>query len=230
MFTTVELLRNVSMFETLSDEQLSDLAQQTTTEDYAKDSVVVTQGEPGRSVFFVKKGRLKAVLSNEGGREITLSSFGEGDFFGEMSLLDGQPRSATIITTEDSTLVCLRRVDFVRHLNKSPQTAINILAELSLRLRKADEVIGNLALLDVSSRLNRQIAEIADLEGEEMEDRKGAIFIPNRPTHQDLASMIGTRRETVSRALVDLQKQGLIIVDGKGLILLPEFFKKLEEQ
>lgn len=221
MMQTIELLRNVSIFECLSDEILDDIAAHTRTQIYTKDSIVVNQNDPGDAIFFVASGKLKACLSGEGGREITLSLFREGDFFGEMSILDGQPRSATIIAVEDSSLVILSRRDFVNHINSSPQTAINILAEMSLRLRKADEVIGNLALLDVYGRLAHILADMAENDGTTDGD---AVIINKRPTHQELASMIGASRETVSRAIADFQRRGFISIDGKIMKLNPTFF------
>ncbi len=227
MLKVIELLRNVSIFETLSDEVLEDLARRTKTQEYSAGSIVVYKDDPGDAIFFVSAGKLKAVLAGENGREIVLSSFREGDFFGEMSLLDGQPRSATVIALENSTLVILKRRDFVSHITSFPQTAINILTEMSLRLRKADDVIGNLALLDVYNRLCNQLSEIAEHDGEEVEN---GVLIPERPTHQELASMIGASRETVSRALGNFQRQNLIAIEGKSLILLPKFFSKMPKR
>ncbi len=237
MLQVIELLRNVSIFETLSDEVLTDMAKRTKTQDFAKGSVVVQKDDPGDAVYFVSAGTLKAVLSGDGGREIVLSVFREGDFFGEMSLLDGQPRSATIVAVENSTLVTLKRRDFVNHVINFPQTAINILTEMSMRLRKADEVIGNLALLDVYSRLSIKLREIAQNEGEKIEltqedgeTVETGILLPIRPTHQELASMIGASRETVSRAMGDFQRQNLVSLNGQGLILLPLFFSKMPKR
>lgn len=227
MLSTIELLKNVSIFETLSDETLDDLAKHTRSQLYLRDTVVVNQDDPGDAIFFVASGKLKAILSGEGGREITLCFFREGDFFGEMSILDGQPRSATIVAVDDSNLVILSRRDFINHINNSPTTAINILAEMSLRLRKADEVIGNLALMDVYGRLAHQLAEIAASDGLKSDQ---SVVIANRPTHQDLASMVGASRETISRALADFQRRGLLEVDGKALILKPAFFISLGDR
>ena len=138
-----------------------------------------------------------------------------------MSLLDDMPRSANVLTTEDSTLLVLKREAFKKHLEENPATAVNVLAELSKRLRKADEIIGNLALLDVYGRVARMLMDLAEKDGEQTEE---GIIIHKRPTQQDIASMVSTSRETVSRALNEFQKRGLLVMDGKKVILRPQFY------
>ena len=194
------------------------------SKDYAKGSLVFGQEEPGDALFIIAKGRVKIVLYGESGKEITLSFFSKGDFFGEMSLLDDMPRSANVVTTEDSTLLMLKRDDFKKHLVENPTTAVNVLAELSKRLRKADEIIGNLALLDVYGRVARVLMDLGEKDGEKVED---GMLIRKRPTQQDIASMVSTSRETVSRALSEFQKRGLLIMDGKKVILRPQFFREV---
>jgi len=160
---------------------------------------------------------VKAVLYGGSGREIILSIFkSPGDFFGEMSLLDNQPRSATLIADEPSTLLVLSRRDFQAHLAAQPRTAMNVLGELSRRLRRADEVIGNLALLDVYGRVARKLREMAESDGEETEE---GIVIRQRPTQQEIAATIGTSRETVSRVLSELVRRGFIGMSGRRLLL-----------
>jgi len=164
---------------------------------------------------------VKVVLYGESGREIILSLFREpGDFFGEMSLLDDQPRSATVIALERSTLLTLSRASFRAHLEAQPRTALEVLAELSRRLRRADEVIGNLALLDVYGRVARWLRDVAESDGEESAE---GVVIRQRPTHQEIAGLIGTSRETVSRALSELARRGHIDMSGKRLLLRRSF-------
>ena len=146
-----------------------------------------------------------------------LSVFKVGDFFGEMSLIDGQPRSATAKTMEKTILLQLRRTDFIAHLHQHPMTSLNIIAEMSARLRRSSDIISNLGLLDVYSRPARVLIEMAKTDGIEGED--ATILIPQRPSQQDLASMIGTSRETVSRMLAEFQQRGLLTTDGKSILL-----------
>ncbi len=216
-----ELLKKVSIFANIDDLALGRLASLVQVREVGRDSLIFGQDDSGDALFIIASGRVKVVLYGENGKEITLTFFGEGDFFGEMSLLDDMPRSANVITCEVSTLVILKRSDFVTHLEESPATAINVLGELSRRLRKADGIIGNLALLDVYGRLARLLMDLAEKDGEKVE---GGTLIRKRPTQQDLASMANTSRETVSRVLGDFQKRGLLEMDGKRVVLRPHFF------
>ncbi|MBW1807068.1 MAG: Crp/Fnr family transcriptional regulator [Deltaproteobacteria bacterium] len=218
------LLQRVSIFANVDDRAIDSLSDMIISKDYSKGSLVFGQEEPGDALFIIAKGRVKIVLYGESGKEITLSFFRKGDFFGEMSLLDDMPRSANVVTTEDSTLLILKRDDFKKHLVENPTTAVNVLAELSKRLRKADEIIGNLALLDVYGRVARVLIDLGEKEGEKVED---GMLIRKRPTQQDIASMVSTSRETVSRALNEFQKRGLLIMDGKKVILRPQFFREV---
>ncbi len=218
-----DLLKKVSIFANIDDQALGRLASLVQVREVGKDSLIFGQDDSGDALFIIASGRVKVVLYGENGKEITLTFFGEGDFFGEMSLLDDMPRSANVITCEASTLVILKRSDFVAHLQESPATAINVLGELSRRLRKADEIIGNLALLDVYGRVARLLMDLAEKDGERVED---GTLIRKRPTQQDLASMANTSRETVSRVLGDFQKRGLLEMDGKRVVLGPHFFRE----
>src|SRR5437660_7011842 len=179
-------------------------------------SVIVSAEEPGDSLFVIARGKVKVVLYGETGREIILSLLHAGDFFGEMSLLDRQPRSANVVAVEDADLLSLDHEAFRTHLATHPTTALAVLAEMSRRLRPADEGIGNLALLDVYARVARTIRELAHKEGEPAD---GGLLIRERPTQQEIAGLIGTSRETVSRALNDFTRRGLLEMQGNQILL-----------
>jgi CRP/FNR family transcriptional regulator, cyclic AMP receptor protein len=211
------LFRSVSIFSDLELAAVSALERIAEPRDYRAGEVIVSQEEPGDALFVLARGKVKVVLYGDSGREIILSIFkSPGDFFGEMSLLDDEPRSATVIAAEASRLLVLSRRDFHAHLAAHPRTALRVLAELSRRLRRADEVIGNLALLDVFGRLAGKLRELAGAEGEEVED---GVLIRQRPTQSEIAAMIGTSRETVSRALSELARRGDLVMTGKRLLL-----------
>lgn len=218
-----KLLKNVSIFSQLDEPALIDLARLVVSKELGKDALVFGQEDAGDALFVIAQGRVKVVLYGESGKEITLSFFTQGEFFGEMSLLDNMPRSANVVTTENSVLLILQREQFKKHLVETPTTAINILGELSRRLRKADEVIGNLALLDVYGRVARVLMDLAKKDGEEVEE---GILIRKRPTQQDIASLVSTSRETVSRALSEFKKRGLLVMDGKRVVLRPQFYRE----
>lgn len=159
---------------------------------------------------------MKVALYGENGREVILSVLKEGDFFGEMSLLDNQPRSANVRALDTSRVLVLSREVFHAALRSGPHVAIPILAEMSRRLRRADEAIGNLALLDVYGRVAHFLLDQARENGVQAE---GGVVIKDRPTQQHIAAMVGTSRETVSRALSEFQRRGLIEMEGKEILL-----------
>ena len=220
------LLRKVSIFADLPDEIVRDLAGRMRPRTADAGSVIVSAEEPGDSLFVMASGKVKVVLYGETGREIILSILRVGEFFGEMSLLDRQPRSANVVAIEKSELLTLDREAFQTHINQHPSTAMAILAEMSRRLRRADEVIGNLALLDVYARVAGAIRELAQKQGEPAE---GGLLIRERPTQQEIAGLIGTSRETVSRALNDFTRRGLLEMNGKQILVRWGFLRKLEE-
>jgi CRP-like cAMP-binding protein len=215
-----DMIKNVSIFSDLSEGALASIERLVVEKNFPRDSLIVGQEDAGDSLFVVTRGKVKVVLYGRSGREVILSIFGPGEFFGEMSLLDNQPRSANVIALEDATLLVLERRAFAEHLQQYPRTALNILAEMSRRLRRADAVIGNLALLDVYGRVARFLRELARREGEGAD---GAVVIRQRPTQQEIASMIGTSRETVSRALSEFQRRGYVEMSGKRILLRNDF-------
>jgi CRP/FNR family cyclic AMP-dependent transcriptional regulator len=220
MVATAELLRGVYIFRDLPDVDLDEVARRLVPRAVQKDEVIVAQQQPGDSLYLIANGKVKVSLSGEKGREIILSVLGPGEFFGEMSLLDGEPRSASVIAQSPAELYILSREAFVDYLRRSPRTALNILAEMSRRLRRADEIIGNLALLDVYGRVAHILLEMAKKEGIQRED---GILIDNRPTQQELAAMLGTSRETVSRALNDFARRGYLSMSGRRILLRRSF-------
>ena len=226
----IDLFKNVSIFHDLQESELLELTSVVQTLRLKKDTLVFRQHDQGDSLYVVAEGRVKVTIqTEESDREMILTIFKIGDFFGEMSLIDGQPRSATVETMEKPVLLQLRRTDFIAHLKKHPMTSLNIIAEMSARLRRSSEIISNLGLLDVYSRLARVLIEMAKTDGIEQEDT--TILIPKRPTQQDLASMIGTSRETVSRVLSEFQRRGLLTTEGKSILLSHGFIaEKLWDQ
>jgi len=212
----VALLRRVSIFEHLDDRVLRDLARRMTARRRPAGSIVVGQRETDSAFYVVYAGRAKVALFGENGREMTLAVLGAGDFFGEMSLLDGKPRSANVVAADDCILLKLARDAFEAHLQEHPQTAMALLRELTARLRKSDEVIANLALHDVTARLTRTLLALAEDNGEVRDD---GIMLRYRPTQQDLANMVGTCRETVSRTLSAMGRRGLVVARGRSLLL-----------
>ena len=173
--------------------------------------MILFADDPGDALFIVRAGQVKVVLIAEDGREVILGMLGVSAHFGELSLIDSRPRSAHVVAVEDSQLIVLQREDFRRRVERSPAVAWALLQELSRRLRRADEQIGSLVLLDVDGRIARLLLDAA--EGDE-----GAV-IQSRLTHQTIAQMIGASRETVSRAMREFQERGLIRVERRQIAI-----------
>ena len=205
------VLQKVPLFSQLAPADLQRVLDLAREKAYPKNSVILFEDDPGDALFVVASGQVKVVLIGEDGREVILSVLGEGQFFGEMSLIDDEPRSAHVIAMEDSNLVVLRREDFEAILLQTPVIAVALLKELTRRLRQADEKVGSLVLLDVHGRVARLMLEMADEEGGER--------ITRRLTHHTIAQMIGSSRETVSRTMRDLVDKGHIAVSRKDIVI-----------
>ena len=214
------------LFHALSQSAVEDLTRRVSIKRVNSNTNVVNQDDPGEYMFVIMTGRIKVVIFGENGREVTLSFLRPGDSFGEMSLFDGEARSANCIAVEPTTLLTLSRDDLLRHLAEYPRTALNLLGEMAKRLRRADESITQLALCDVNERLVHRLVSIARDEG--VESPQG-ILIRRRPTQQELANMIGSCRETISRAFNQLARDELIIPQGRALIVTPKLMERIRK-
>ncbi|MFH1566648.1 MAG: tetratricopeptide repeat protein [Gemmatimonadota bacterium] len=215
----IALLRRVPLFEGLADADLSAIARVTVPRTYDKDQVIILAEEEGDALFIIAKGQVKVSILSEDGREVILSLLGEGAVFGELALLDGKPRSANVVATRHTELYMVRRSDFLQLIYRVPQIAIALLAELASRLRRTDRKIEGLALLDVTSRISETLLQLAADSGRDAAD---GIVLESRPTHQQLASMSGTTRETVSRVLKRLETRGYLRVEGRTITIRRE--------
>lgn len=211
MTTTSEFLGTVPLFKGLDPGELERFAALLREKSYPKGSVILFEDDPGDSLFVVRSGRVKVVLVAEDGREVILGLLGEGEHFGELALIDDQPRSAHVIAMEESSLLVLRREDFRRRVEQSPSVAWSLLTELSRRLRRADGKIGSLVLLDVPGRIARMLLDAAEEGGSELIDKP--------LTHQTIAHLIGASRETVSRAMRDFQDNGWVSTERRRIRL-----------
>ena len=215
------------LFAALPISAIEDLTGRVVVRRVAVGQAVVNQDEPGDSLFVIMTGRVKVVIFGENGREVTLSLLRPGDSFGEMSLFDGAARSANCVAIEPTTLLTLTREDLLRHMQQHPRTAMNLLGEMARRLRRADESIAQLALCDVNERLIHRLVGLAREEGAQGPD---GLIVRRRPTQQELANMIGSCRETISRAFNQLARDGLIIPRGRSLVVTPALIEKAERK
>lgn len=204
-----DFLASVSLFKSLDATELAVFGQLVREQRYPKGGVILFEDDQGDALFIVRDGRVKVVLVAEDGREVILGILGPLDHFGELSLIDEQPRSAHVIAMEDSVLLVLRREDVRARVEANPSVAWSMLVELARRLRRADGQIGALVLLDVPGRIARMLIDTAD-EG-------GGPRIEKALTHQTIAQVIGASRETVSRAMRDFQQAGWIATERRRI-------------
>ncbi len=214
MATTVStaVLKAVPLFASFPDEQLRMLTSVVTRRSAARSTTIMAAGDATDSLYIVLSGRLKVMMSDADGKEVILSILGPGEFFGEMGLIDDEPRSATVITIEPCELLAINKRDFKKALAENFEMAMAVMRGLVKRLREADRKIGSLALLDVYGRVARLLLDMA-------ENVNGEKIVTKRLPKQDIAKMIGASREMVSRVMKDLQTGGYIEMRGSNIVL-----------
>ena len=223
----IELLQYVSIFWDLNENDLGHIADKMVAKHFENGNYIFLEDSEGEQCFFVLEGTVKVTRLSKDGREVILAMLNEGDFFGEMSLLDGESRSANVIALEKTKVLTLDRNDFIAVVNDYPQIAVQLLKELARRLRKSDRQIASLSLSDAEKRIALCVIRFADEQGV---IQNGKVSIPKTPIQQDIANMAGTSRETVSRALGLLEKEDLIERNGRELIILDykKFIKEFD--
>ena len=158
----ISVIKSVSLFSELADSDLREIVKVGVRQYYKKDNMILIEEEVGSTMFIILDGRVKISRISEEGREVILSILSEGDFFGEMSILDGQTRSANVVTLSDSEILVIHREDFLRMLHDYPQIAINLLKELAHRLRRSDSQIKSLSLQNATGKVASTLLRIAD--------------------------------------------------------------------
>lgn len=218
-------LSYVPIFADLDDATLAQINQIGTRKMFAKNSVILMEEELGSALFVIITGKVKVARSSTDGREVILTILSESDFFGEMAILDGLTRSATVSAIEDTELFMIQRNDFITLLKTYPEISIALMQELTKRLRDADMKIKALSLKDAEGKVATVILQLADDIGK---IKQGIVEIEKLPLQQDLANMAGTSRETISRTLHSFAKKGLIELEGNKLRILDyEKFKEV---
>lgn len=220
----ISLLQNVPLFQDLSTAELEAIAPLFGECEFKKNTVLFTEGDQGEEFFLVQTGAVK-IYRIDNAKEIILSLFREGDFFGEMALIQhGMKRSATVETLEDCSMYTLTRSDFQQFMEQSPKLCLRLLEVTMERLRQANEQIYDLTFLDVRSRTVKTIHRLSEQYGTA---KPAGMLINIKLTHQQLANMVGTVRESVTKVLQDLQEDGIITIDKKYILVkAPEELKK----
>ncbi len=212
----VDLIRRVPLFSTLTDDEFSQLAHVFVTRAYRKGQIIFLEEETGSYMYLVLSGKVKVSKAGSGGKETILAIHRTGDFFGEMSLLDGKTAPATVSAMEDAKIISISGADFHKYLLHHEKVLLQIINVLCSRLRQVWQT-QSLSSSTADARIRRGIFELAKRHG--VRDAHGTI-IDLKITHQELAEMVGTSRETVTRVLARLKEDGIIEIDQRRMTLI----------
>jgi len=214
-----EFLQGVSLFQSLSDSDRESLAASLKRRSLKKGEALFRKGDEGSTLYIVKAGSVKIVLPSEMGDEVAAAILSKGDFFGELALLDGMPRSADVIALEPSELLALNRGDFIAFLTGNEGAIVAIFSYLSMQLRRTDELLEDAHFLNIPTRFARRLVELGRKYGSAAEEG-GPVEIGLRLTQRDLASIVGTTRESINKELRVLREKGLVTAEGDTLQIL----------
>lgn len=204
MVSNLDLIRRVPLFAQLTDDQAEIMANAVVKRRYKRGEFLVEQGQRSNTLFILLSGRARVITSHTRGREVILATMGQGDYIGEMSLIDNEPHSATVRAEVQTDVLILGGNDFARCMPDPSSMAFMVMRGLTQRLRRADRNIESLALMDVYGRVARVLLEAAT------PDLHGQLLIREKISRQDIAKMVGASREMVSRVMKDLEERGFI--------------------
>ncbi|MFZ2295045.1 MAG: Crp/Fnr family transcriptional regulator [Polaromonas sp.] len=216
MVSNLELIRRVPLFSMLTASQAAVVAEAVVKRRFKRGEPLVEQGKKSNSLSIILTGRARVISSDARGREVILATLRPGDYVGEMSLIDEEPHSASVLAEIQTDALTLGRLEFARCLPESDSMAYAVLKGLVQRLRHADRKIESLALMDVYGRVARTLLEFASENGD------GHAVIRDKVSRQDLAKMVGASREMVSRVMKDLEERGFIETRDDGSLLVKE--------
>ena len=214
---TSDYLRTISLFKALTAEQLAEVIPLLHPRTYAPAITLFHQGMPGTTLYLIEEGRVRLSSIGHNGHEHTLAIFGPGDIFGELTLLDGLPRSASAVTITTTAVWMLSKYDFDRLMEQYPLMARSMNRILASRLRASATHVEAIIFQDVIGRLAYELLNLSQHHGRQ--DSNG-IVIDMPLTQADLGSIIGATRESVNKALATLRNRQLIQVDGTQIVVL----------
>ena len=207
-----KLMSEVPFFSNLSEENLEIITKHAIRRSFPKNATIINEGDQTDSLYVVEKGRAKAFLTDRSGREIVLGIIPEGSYFGEIALLDREPRSANVMTLEPSTFLIISHNDFQQCLSENIEIAMNMLSALTERIRDLTGSIKSLALSNVYRRIVNTLLKMAV-------EKDGKLFIEDKLTQQDIANMVGSSREMVNKIFHDLIEGGYISTKNKQITI-----------
>lgn len=202
-----------TFFSELAPEDLRLIGSYGAAKAYPKNSILINEGDESDALYIILEGRVKVYVSDSEGREVILNIQGPGEYFGELTLIDEAPRSASVMTLENAAMSVVSRSGFQHCIAEHPELALKLIRVLSRRVRSLTEHVKNLALLDVYGRVSRTLEHLATCYPD------GKLVVEQRLTHQDIANMVGASREMVSRIMRELAIGGYIKVQHKKITL-----------
>lgn len=208
----VQTFEQVYLFQDLDAADLQQLAQRATLKRFPRHSVLVNEGDDTDSLYIIQSGKIKIYLSDDEGKELVLSILGPGDYFGEIALLDESPRSASAMALDECKVYVLGKSQFEAFLKQDTAICLRVMRGLTRRLRELTNNARDLALMDVYGRIVKTLYHLAVEED-------GHQVIKDKFTHKDLAAMVGSSREMVSRILKELSRGGYITIEKDRLII-----------
>jgi CRP-like cAMP-binding protein len=217
MAAPLDLFRKVPLLSGLSDPVLASIASLAVRKRFEARDVVVQQSEAGGELFVIVEGHLKVVSAGADGRDIALNVMGPGEVFGEVSLLDGGPRSATVAALDNCELVSIRREPFLRFLESSPKTSIELLRALSLKLRRLTERSDDVAFLRVGERLAKRIAQLAERYGQKLPD--GSVRLSFKLSQQEIGELVSATRESANKQIKAWEQAGILSQQNGFLVI-----------
>ena len=207
-------MRQINFFRDMKEEEIQRILNNANERFYSRGTIIFSEGEETDGIYIITEGLIKVYKMSADGREKTLAILNPGDILGEMALFDHSYRSATAEALEASTVIVIPRQDFEHLLEKIPALAVKIIRVLAERLRQADEEIKNLLFLNARGRVILNLVQLAEAH---MQGKKPGTPIPFRLTHAEIANLVGVSRETVTRAISELQDEGLIRIEKRKL-------------
>jgi len=210
------IIRQAPLFSALDDEAASSLRESMASEKLSKGKVLFREGQEGDRLYVVVQGKIKLGTTSSDGRENLLGIFGPGQMFGELSLFDPKPRTATATAVTDSRLVSLAYDAVIGLVTSHPQTSLEVLRRLAQRLRESNEIVSDLVFDDVPGRVAKQIMNLGERFGTLKDD---GLHVNHDLTQEELAHLVGASRETVNKSLADFAARGWVKLQPRGVLV-----------
>ena len=211
------VIRSAPLFSALNDEEAASLRASMTQVKVSKGHTLFKEGDEGDRLYVVLEGKLKLGTTSIDGRENLLSILGPGEMFGELSLFDPEPRTATATAVTDAKLLALAHDQVIGLITRHPQASLELLRRLAQRLRKSNEILADLVFADVPGRVAKAIIDLGARFGQKKDD---GLHVNHDLTQEELAQLVGASRETVNKALADFASRGWVRLEPRAVVVL----------